>query len=234
MKIHQVKQGSPEWDALRLGIPTGSQFDRLVTPGKKASGEKTSEKYMFELLSERMTGMDATNFQSKWMERGQTMEIDAVRFYELQRGMDSEPVGFITNDAQTIGVSPDRFVETAGLMEIKCPSPGVHVSYLLGSGSPYEEYRVQIQGQLWLSGRQWCDVVSYNPLMPMALVRIPRDQAFIDVMEPLIEAFSAKLEAKAQELAEKGWLSADRAKPEPAFSKETDLAYQAWAEGRSN
>ncbi len=228
MKTYHVVQGSPEWEALRLGIPTGSQFDRIVTPGGKASGAKTQEKYMFELLAERMMGMPANDFQSKWMERGQTMEKEAVEFYELQRDMDSKPVGFMTNDAGTIGASPDRLVADEGQMEIKCPSPGVHVSYLLGSGSPYEEYRVQVQGQLWISGRQWCDVVSYNPLMPMALVRIPRDEEFIKIMSPLIEAFSDKLESKARELAERGWLAKDRVKVDP-FSKETHEAYEAWS-----
>ncbi len=235
MKTFHVIQGSPEWEALRLGIPTGSSFDRLVTPGGKPSGDKVQEKYMFELLAERMTGQPDKSFQSKWMERGKTMEIDAVRFYEAQRDMDTQPIGFMMNDAETIGASPDRLVEDIGLMEIKCPSPGIHVSYLLKSGSPYLDYAVQVQGQLWISGREWCDVVSYHPMLPMALVRIPRDDKFIGIMAPIIEAFSARLEAKAKELADLGWMDAAKAKnAEPVFSKETDLAYAAWMAGQSN
>ncbi len=216
MKTFHVIQGSPEWIALRIGIPTGSSFERIVTPGGKASGEKTREKYMNELLAERITGMDAGDFQSKWMERGKTMESEAVQFY-----------------AETIGASPDRLVGDVGLMEIKCPSPGIHVGYLLKSGSAYEEYRVQVQGQLWISGREWCDMVSYSPFMPMALTRIPRDEAFIKIMAPLIEEFSEKLEMKATELEKLGWLGKDQVKA-PVFSKETDLAHAAWMAGQSN
>lgn len=233
MKTFHVVQGSPEWIALRLGIPTGSSFERIVTPGGKASGEKTREKYMNELLAERITGMDAGDFQSKWMERGKTMESEAVQFYELQREMDTAPIGFMMNDAETIGASPDRLVGDVGLMEIKCPSPGIHVGYLLKSGSAYEEYRVQVQGQLWISGREWCDMVSYSPFMPMALTRIPRDEGFIKIMAPLIEEFSEKLEMKATELERLGWLGKDQVKA-PVFSKETDLAYAAWMAGQSN
>lgn len=226
MKTFHVLQGSPEWQALRLGRPTGSQFDRIVTPAGNASGEKTQEKFMFELLGERMTGRPDEDFQSKWMERGQTLEIDAVHFYEAQRDMDTTPIGFMMNDAETIGASPDRLVGDAGLMEIKCPSAGIHVSYLLKSGSHYEKYKVQVQGQLWISGREWCDVVSFHDRMPMALIRIPRDEKFIGIMGPLIEAFSARLEMKAEELRQLGWLT--DAKPGPAFSPETDRAYEAW------
>lgn len=235
MKIINCIQGSPEWIAARLGIPTASQFDRLFTPGGKPSGVKTSEKYMHELLAERMTGQDATDFQSEWMARGSTLEKDAVAFYQLQRDMETKPVGFMTNDAGTIGASPDQLVEEEGQMEIKCPKPGVHVGYLLQAGETYETYKVQVQGQLWISGRQWCDVVSYNPIMPMALFRINRDESFILAMAPVIEAFSAKLELKSKELADIGWMDAAKAKnAEPAFSKETDLAYVAWSKGQSN
>ncbi len=233
MISHDVIQGSPEWIVLRLGIPTGSNFERIVTPGGKASGAKTQEKYINELLAERITGHDSTDFQSKWMARGQTMEADALAFYELQRDMDTMPVGFMTNDAGTIGASPDRLVGSDGLMEIKCPSPGIHVGYLLKSGSAYEEYRVQVQGQLWIAEREWNDMVSYSPEMPMALTRISRDEAFIKIMKPLIEEFSERLEKMAEQCVANGWLVKDRVK-EPAFSKETDLAYAAWQAGTSN
>lgn len=235
MKIYDVLQGSDEWVALRLGVPTASQFHRIFTPGGKASGVATSEKYMHELLAERMTGEDATNFRSEWMERGSTLEADAIAFYQLQRDCETTPVGFMVNDAGTIGASPDQLVDDDGQMEIKCPKPGVHVGYLLQAGETYETYKVQIQGQLWISGRKYCDVVSYHPTMPMALFRINRDDDYIFKMAPEIEKFSAKLEAKAAELEALGWMEAGRVRAAtPKFSAETDLAFQMWNQGRSN
>lgn len=235
MKIHSVIQSSPEWHALRLGIPTASNFDRLVTPKGNPSGKATQEKYLLELLSERITGFPSHDFMSKAMERGKTLEETAVRFYELQREVDTIPVGFVSNDACTIGASPDRFVGEDGQMQIKIPSAANHLGFLLGYGSTYEDHKVQVQGELWITGRNFNDVVSYNDVMPMALSRIDRDQKFISIMEQIILEFSARLETKALELFELGWMPKERAQnAEPLFSKETDLAFAAWQAGTSN
>jgi YqaJ-like viral recombinase domain len=223
MKIHSVIQGSPEWEALRLGRPTGSRFSEIITPGGKES--KSAEKLMLELLAERITGHPDEDFKSSWMARGQTMEKDAIAFYEAQRDLDTVPVGFISNDAVTFGVSPDRLVGTDGLLEIKCPKPKNHLGFLLGYGSAYEDYLVQCQAQLWLSERQWLDIVSYNPVMPMALIRVERDEDFIGKMSKLVLEFSAKLEARSLELEERGWMEK---KAPYQFSKETDEAFERW------
>lgn len=233
MKIHHVLQNTPEWRALRLGIPTASAMDRIVTPKGNASGQNTQDKYMLELLGERISGMPANDYQSKDMERGQTLEKTAVAFYEMQRNLDTAPVGFVSNDDCTIGASPDRFVGDDGQMEIKVPTLANHLGFLLGYGSAYEEYKVQVQSQLWISGRLWNDVVSYNDILPMALVRIERDEKFIEAVAKHVGAFSDKLETKAKELAERGWMPQSRAK-EPIFSKETGLAFAAWQSGNSN
>ncbi len=233
MKIHNVLQSSPEWYALRLGIPTSSAMDRIVTPKGNPSGQSTRDKYMLELLGERISGLPANDYMSKPMERGKTLESTAVAFYELQRGLDTTPIGFVSNDECTIGGSPDRFVGEDGQMEIKVPTVANHLGFLLGYGSAYEEYKVQVQSQLWLSGRAWNDVVSYNDILPMAIVRIDRDEEFIKILAKHVTEFSDKLESKARELAEKGWLAKDKVK-EPVFSKETDLAFEAWSAGRSN
>lgn len=206
MKLYDVTQGSEEWVRLRLGIPTASEMDRIFTPGGKPSGKLTQEKYMMGLLAERITGLCDTDFKSSWMERGTDTESEARNFYDLQRGLDVKQIGFVTNDAGTIGVSPDALVGDPGLMEIKCPKAGVHIGYLLKSGSAYAEYKVQVQGQLWITERQWCDVISYHPAMPMALNRIERDEEFIKGLSAAVEAFSEALEAAALQLVEKGWI----------------------------
>ncbi len=221
-------QGSPEWYAIRMGIPTASQMHRVVTPKGNPSGKETQEKYLLELLGERVTGHPASDYLSKAMERGKTLEKDAISFYQLQRGLDTTPVGFVSNDDCTIGASPDQFVGDDGQMEIKVPNVGNHLGFLLGYGSTYEEHKVQVQTQLWITGRAWNDVVSYNEILPMALARIERDEKFIATLSEIVQAFSDKLESKARELAERGWLAKDRVKVDP-FSKETHEAYEAWS-----
>lgn len=204
MKIHNVTQGTPEWMNLRAGIPTASAFDLILTPGGKPS--KSQERYMHTLLAERLMGHPIQDHISMWMQRGKETELAAVTFYEFQRDMETVPIGFVTNDAGTIGASPDRFVGDEGCLEIKVPKEAVHMLYLLESGSAYDEYRVQCQGQLWITGRKWVDLVSYHPELPEALIRINRDEEYIALLSKEVAAFSEKLEAKFQELQSRGWV----------------------------
>ena len=146
MIVHDCVQGTTEWAWLRAGMPTASNFDKIITP--KGAVSTQAEKYMFKLLAERIMCHPCEEFKSSWMDRGQQTEGEAVAFYEMQRDVDTVKIGFVTNDTETIGASPDRLVGNVGLLEIKCPSEAVHVSYLLQAGSAYSEYRVQVQGQL--------------------------------------------------------------------------------------
>lgn len=206
--IHECEQGSPEWHALRAGVPTSSAFDKIVTPGGKKgvpAPSKSAEPYMYRLCAERLLGHAIEDFHGKWMDRGKEFEEEAVNFYEMQRECDTVKVGFITNAAGTIGASPDRLAGDSGLVEIKCPKPETHMGYLLESGSPYEEYKVQCQGQLWIAQREWVDAVSYYPGLPWALGRVERDEAFIAAMAEMIEEFSANLEALYQKCLARGY-----------------------------
>jgi hypothetical protein len=174
--IHDCEQGTTRWLKLRAGIPTASEFSRIITPTGKASGQW--DDYMYTLLAERLTGKLATPYVSLQMERGSRMEAEAVAYYDYLHGVITERVGFITTDDGRYGASPDRLVGEEGLLEIKVPSPHTHVGYLLGKGAD-KTYKPQIQGQLLVTGRAWVDIMSYNPGLPQALVRVHRDDGFI-------------------------------------------------------
>lgn len=215
MKIHNVIQGTRAWLDLRAGIPTASEFGRITSahqirqaiekdaPVKLLAG---SETYMHELLAERMLREPQTKAVTMWMQRGSEHEAEAVSYYEMARGVDTEVVGFCTNDEGTIGASPDRLVGEDGLLEIKVPSPAIHVGYLLNADGAGDEYRVQAMGQLWITGRQWVDIMSYNPGMPEALVRFERDEVFIGMLATAVSEFSAKLDAHTARFLENGWI----------------------------
>jgi hypothetical protein len=197
VKIINCKQGSPEWHAARLGIPTASNFGRIVTPGGKPSSQ--AEAYMHRLVAERLVGLPMDDESSQWMERGQITEAQAVAYYELHRGLDTEAVGFVTTDDGAAGCSPDRLVGADGELEIKCPSAPVHVGYLL-EVEP-RKYWPQIQGQLWITGRKWCDFLSYCPGLPPALVRYERDEEFIKALSGAVVTFAQYVDAAHQRLA---------------------------------
>ena len=183
-------QGSPEWTNARLGIPTASQFHRIITP-KTMKPSSSASGYVHELIAEWVLGFPLDNDGSLLMERGQEMESEAVRWYELERNCDTESIGFCLRDDGQVGCSPDRLVGADGGLEVKCPSPKVHVGYLLAGVS--EEYRCQVQGQLWITGRKWWDLLSYHPDMPPALVRIERDEAFISALSESVDSFLLQL-----------------------------------------
>lgn len=211
MIIHDVIQGTTAWANLRAGIPTASEFDKILTP-KTARPSESAEPYMHALLAERIMGHPRVEIMSSWMERGSEMESEAVSFYEFQNDVATKTVGFITNDGMTIGASPDRLVDEDGLLEIKVPAPHTHVAYLLQSGGAYSAYKVQVQGQLWIAERQWEDVLSFHPEMPPAIIRIERDEEYIEKLSKAVTAFAAVLEERYLELVERGWI---KDKPQP-------------------
>ncbi len=220
MRIHDCIQGTSEWTRLRAGIPTSSDFDKILTAG--GSPSKQAEMYMFALLAERIMGHPRIEYMSRWMDRGSQMEAEAVSFYELQRDCETVKVGFITNDEGTIGASPDRLVGDTGLLEIKVPSEAVHVSYLMQSGSAYDAYRVQTQGQLWIAEREWNDLLSYHPEMPPALIRVERDEKFIAQLSAAVSAFVEVLESQFALCVQRGWVTAPRA-PQPDYSQRATM-----------
>lgn len=193
MIIHDCVQGTTEWLQLRAGIPTSSEFHRIITP-KTGRPSEQAEKYMWQLIAERLMGHPCIEFMSHWMDRGSQMEAEAVQFYEFQRDVQTTKIGFLTNDEGTVGASPDRFVNDDGLLEIKVPKESTHVGYLL-KHSVDAEYFPQVQGQLWVSGRQFVDILSYHPEMPPALIRVERDPRFIAMLETVVTKFSEVLEA---------------------------------------
>lgn len=205
MKVHACIQGSEEWHALRLGVPTASNFDKIITP-KAGKPSAQAEGYMLDLLAEMVLGHPLEKIKTEWMKRGNELEAEAVDYYEFQTDQETTPVGFITNDAGTIGASPDRIVSKELLLECKCPSPGEHLAYVLGKSGVDAEYRVQLQGQLYVTECKAVDIISYHPHMPHAIVRVERDEEFIKLLDAELHKFVTKLAEKREELDKRGLL----------------------------
>jgi hypothetical protein len=193
---HKIDQRSPQWFVLRAGIPTASEFHRIVTPGGKPS--RQAEGYLYSLLAEYVVGHPITGPETDWMQRGQELEDEAIKAYEFQTGVETQPGGFITLDSGLVGCSPDRLVGKDGLLEIKCPKESTHVGYLL-TGQLEDDYRPQLQGQLWVAERAWVDVVSYHPQMPPRVMRVERDDKYVAVVACLVVAFTQQV-LKAREI----------------------------------
>lgn len=199
---HECEPGSEEWRRLRLGIPSASQASRIITPKGKPSLSRT--KYMHELVAERLLddwlGDDAGQFAA----RGTEMEIEAVRLYEMLTDTDTEPGGWCLTDDGRAGCSPDRLIMGAKRgVEVKCPKPSTHVAYMLSDGHG-DDYGLQIQWSLWVTGFDSWDLISYHPELPHAMLRVGRNEPLIKLINDRAAEFCDELETmheKARNLA---------------------------------
>ena len=182
MKIIECEQGSIQWLELRLGKITASRVKDVMVKGRKKEDVfgKTAISYMHELVAETLTG-ESIFIDTIATKHGHEFEPDARAKYEIKTGFKVTEVGFgIHEKFPSVGMSPDGLVGDDGLIEIKCPFTSKnHVEYYLEKTVP-DLYKHQVQFQLWVSGRAWCDFVSYDPRMPektqMSIKRIVPDK----------------------------------------------------------
>lgn len=191
MKIVNCEQRSDEWFEARRGIPTASSFDKIITttgsPSKQAQG------YLYTLAAERVSGTYEMSFLSAAMEEGVRREEEARAVYSMLKETEVDQVGFCLSDSEKYGCSPDGLVGNDGMIEIKNPTGKVAVEYLLNRKVP-TQYIQQIQGQLLVTGRQWCDFFSYYPGLPPLIIRVGRDEEFIAALSKELESFCDQLD----------------------------------------
>ena len=189
-----IVQGSAAWRVLRLGKITASQFsDVLAQP--RVQGKGTAHSYLLDLVAEILTGQDQGPPTTWVMQWGTDNEPGARQVYSELTGLEVQEVGFLTHPEEPmVGGSPDGLVGDDGGLEIKCPAnTRIHLGYMLGGELP-KEHIAQVQGHLWISGRQWFDFVSYDPRIKdlrLALwrLRVQRDEAYIAKLEKAVFAF---------------------------------------------
>lgn len=201
VKLHNVEQGTDEWLALRCGILTASNVSEIVTPTLKLAKDDKTRALVNKIAVQRITGIPEEGFTTDKMLRGHIDEEVARNIYAQKYAPVAE-VGFITNDRfPNFGYSPDGLVGSDGLIEVKSRDPHLHMASITarerGDGIP-KEYMAQIQAGLLLSGRAWCDFISFSHGLPMMVHRVYPDN---DYTFAIIEAAKA-FEADVQEIIE--------------------------------
>jgi hypothetical protein len=191
-EFHDVPQNSEEWLALRLGVPTASRFGTILAKGRDGkSPSVTRREYMAKLAGEIITGQPTENYTNGYMARGHEVEPEARAAYAFLRDLDPTPVGFIRNGR--VGASPDSLVGLSGLLEIKSKAPHLWIECMCRDAFP-PEHAAQVQGQLWVAERDWCDLVVYFPGMPLQVYRAGRDEAYIANLARAVTAFVEELD----------------------------------------
>ncbi|MEM9469976.1 MAG: lambda exonuclease family protein [Pseudomonadota bacterium] len=224
MIFNDVVHGSPEWYMLRCGIPTSSEFGKIITP-KTAQLSKGADKYMNVLLAElAMREPIDTVGSSYWIDRGNELEAAARCEYEFLTGNEVVHGGFITDDDGKYGTSPDgRILAKNGLVEFKCPAPQTHIEYAL-TGSIEDDYRPQLQGQLLITGCDWVDIYSYHPQIKGVPVRVKRDEEYIAKLKNALENFRERMNSKCEDLIDRGYIVIDKA---PAREPQVEEVFMA-------
>lgn len=192
--VYNCEQNSPEWLDARRGIPTASEFATVMAEGRtKGAPSVTRRKYMLTLAGQILTGeVVATWAGNEHTERGHTMEEEARKHYAFRTDADPRRVGFIRRDRA--GASPDSLIDSDGLLEIKTKLPHLQLEVLEQDRLP-PEHVAQVQGQLWVSGRDYCDFVSYWPKLPLFVIRVERDEAYIVKLAQAVADFNGELDA---------------------------------------
>lgn len=202
-----VEQGSPEWHRARLGHVTASHINDVMAKGKGKEESITRYKYKVRLVAERMTNEIASDsYSNSAMEWGVEQEQFAAIAYETAQETFVDKTGFWLHPTiKWLGVSPDRLVGNGGLVEIKCPNTTTHLGYLFEKKVPTNYYN-QIQCQLWVTGRAWCDFVSFDPRLPrrnqLLVIRVERDDAIIATMQGEVRNFLDEVESLIIKLEE--------------------------------
>lgn len=171
-------QGSDEWLAARCGLITASEMGKLLTSTLKTANNKDSRAHFYELAFQRLTGFVEPQYVSDAMLRGQEDEIYAREAYS-EHYAKVEETGFITNDSWgfTIGYSPDGLVGDDGLIEVKSRGGKYQVQTIAQRGVP-DEYMLQLQTGLLVTGRKWVDFISYCGGLPMYVERVEPDPEY--------------------------------------------------------
>ena len=197
-----MEQHTDEWFAARLGKVTASRVADVIAKTKSGYGAGRAN-YLADLVVERLTGQKAQGFSTAAMEWGTQTEPQARAAYSAKTGILVEEVGFIDHPTVAMsGASPDGFAEE-GLIEVKCPNTSTMLEYIL-DGKPPQKYVTQMQWQMACTGRPWCDFVSFDPRLPerlqLLVVRVPRDDDYIAMLEAEVKKFLAELDDNLNKL----------------------------------
>jgi len=234
LQIVDCTQGEPDWYEARKGLPTASEFstvlaeakavghlpqnimDAMVKSGvsaaqlaaavkaakkKYSGGSATRKEYMRKLAGEVITSDPMYTYQNDHMDRGKTAEDEAREHYCFAHEAEAQRVGFIKNFGA--GASPDSLIGDSGGLEIKSALAHIQIERL-EKGTMPPEHVPQVQGNLWIAEREWWDFASYCPKLPLLVVRVTRDEAYIKQLAEAVDQFNEELAALVEKIRRYG------------------------------
>ena len=186
-------QGSDEWMQARCGLLTASEMKLIITPTLKIASNDKERAHIYELAAQRITNYVEPSYVGDDMLRGHIDEVEAKLIYAANYEPVSE-VGFITRQfpGVKIGFSPDGLVGDNGFIEAKSRRQKFQVETIIANACP-AEHMLQVQTGLLVTGREWCDFISYCGGMPMMTVRVYPDPVIQAAILEAAVAFEQRL-----------------------------------------
>ena len=181
MKIYNFEQRTEDWYNIRKSKMTASNAETIIANGKGL------ETYIYNLMAEYYSSAEKENYINADMQRGIDLEPEAKIEFQFYTGLDIKEVGCVELN-EYILASPDGLIGDDGLIEIKCPNDSIYFKLLL-SNNIKPEYIAQMQMQMYVTDRQYCYFVSYNPNFEKSLYikKINRDEEMIDKLKKGLE-----------------------------------------------
>ena len=204
--MENISQGTPEWFAMRNGKVSASRINDMIA--KTKSGWSTSrENYMYELAIERLTGQKTETFTSEHMRWGTENEPLARSAYQVKKNIFVTEVAWVNHfSVKNAGCSPDGLIDDdRGIIEIKCPLTKTHIKWMI-DGVPPKEHTNQMMWQMAVTGRHYCDFVSFDPRLPedlqLFVVRLERDDKYIEMLTDEVAKFEEEVTMLVTKLKE--------------------------------
>lgn len=195
-----AQQRTDAWFQARLGKCTASRFGDATSFLRGGAESAYRKNYRSDLVVERLTGQKDWTFTSSAMQWGIDNEPIAKDAYMSETGNEVTDAPFVEHPLLAAGASPDGYVGQDGLVEIKCPNTATHIETLMKRRVPFQ-YLAQVQGQMWITGRKWCDFVSFDPRLPvnaqLFILRVERDDDYITSLEDGITDFLEEVDKEA-------------------------------------
>lgn len=201
IEILDMEQGSPDWYRSRCGLVTASSFKTVLANGRGGAESKTRKSYMNRLAAEIITGEPLETFSNRHTDRGHALEPEARDYYGFLKDCEPATVGFVRNGRK--GCSPDSFIGTDGLLEIKTQRGDLLIETLLADRFPLE-HKPQVQGQIWICEREWCDLLVYWPGLPPFIRRAYREPGYIIQLADAVDQFNDELASVVERIRSYG------------------------------
>lgn len=196
-----LEQGSDEWRVAKLGHVSGSNIATVMQKGRGDAPSKSRQSFVEKIVAERYAQkIEEGGYTNEYMEWGTQTEPQARQAYEVAYNIFVDKTGFWRHPTiKWLGCSPDGLVGNDGLIEIKCPKTSTHLNYVLNDEIP-SAYYLQMQCQMWVTNREWCDFVSFDPRIPeknrLFVKRCHRSNDTIVDMELAVLVFLAEVETR--------------------------------------